>query len=45
MSSWVNDWENPEVVEINRMPMHVTSAPYPTAIWPGMGILAVDAIA
>lgn len=30
MSSWVNDWENPEVVEINRMPMHVTSAPYPT---------------
>jgi beta-galactosidase/beta-glucuronidase len=25
-----NDWENPEVVAINREPMHVTSVPYPT---------------
>ena len=26
----INDWENPEVVGINREPMHVTSVPYPT---------------
>ena len=25
-----NDWENPEVVGINREPMHVTSSSYPT---------------
>ncbi|MHB1317118.1 MAG: beta-galactosidase, LacZ type [Anaerolineae bacterium] len=30
MSSFAsNDWENPEIVGINREPMHVTSVPYP----------------
>jgi beta-galactosidase len=40
MSIQINDWENPEVVGINREPMHVTSVPYPSLDMARAGVAA-----